>query len=48
MFLSRNINMKCRAQICLIKMYSVPFCFYIIQCGNEIYDTGYRKLQNNV
>ena len=48
MFPSRNVNVKCGAQIYLIKTYLVPFYFYIIQCGNEIYDVSYRKLQNNV
>jgi hypothetical protein len=27
-------------------MCLVLFYFYILHCGTEIYDSGYRKLQN--
>ena len=39
------MNLKCCTQVYLIKMYSVTFYFCIIQYGNEIYDTGHRKLK---
>lgn len=48
-FSSRNLNVKCGAEMHLLKVYLVPFYFYIINCGNEIYDEICdRKLHNNV